>query len=329
VFGLVFIGRVLMRRTDGLRTLALAYLVPFAALVAWRYATFGDFVPNTFHAKTGLSPYVPLRGLVYAAYFALFYVLPWAPLLWLGRRAPRGPWTLFATLAAGWTLYVIACGGDYMAMARFFVPILPLLALAIGAAFAAARPVPARIALFGLGAAITLVHSTPLDTRLFGHPRAQMGNYAGVVNERNMVARWSSVGRWLKEYRSDPDEEVASWVVGAIGWDADMRVLDMFGLNDRHIAAAGGGLKPLGLGLPGHERRDLDYVAARRPTYVLIEIDEAPRHVSYPDWGSPRANAIVNGEYAIRQARIAQAGGDTLHVYFLERTETLARRHSS
>src|SRR6185436_3951939 len=82
-------GLVLARRTRGLSTLVVAYAIPLTLLVAWRWFTFGDLVPNTFHAKTGLSPYVPVRGLLYTLYFAAFYVAPWIPLVLLARRRPR------------------------------------------------------------------------------------------------------------------------------------------------------------------------------------------------------------------------------------------------
>jgi arabinofuranosyltransferase len=319
---------------DDLRLAALV-LAPVGALVAWRLATFGDVVPNTFHAKTGMSPYIPLRGLLYAAYFAAFYLVPWVP-AWRVRprdtppppAAGRFARTVLLTLVAGWTLYVIVVGGDYMAMHRFFVPVLPAFDLLIGAMVARALAAPGKrsmvlgTAAFGL--AFTLVHSTPLDVLLFGHPRAQQGNYEGVVNERRAVERFAAVGRWFGAHRRAPDEVLATKVIGAMGWFADVRVLDMFGLTDRHIARAGRSEKPLGLGFPGHERTDLGYVAARRPTWIFLELAERPRRVSHPDW-NPAANDLLNEEYVVRGERLEVPGQGAAWLYFLERKDRVPR----
>ena len=232
-------------------------------------------------------------------------------------------------LLSGWVLYVVAVGGDYMAMNRFFVPILPLVDLAIGVAIATALAGGARIAVLAailFGAIGTLIQSTPLDRVIFGRTRAQAGNYAGVVNERYAVARFSAVGRWLDGYRRDAGEEIAVKVIGAIGWYADIRVLDMLGLTDRHIARMKTTAKPLGLGYPGHERSDLAYVASRRPTYVLLEIDDTQHAVSHPDWGDAATNALLASEYVVQKATIPGPERDSLCVYFLERTESAARR---
>jgi hypothetical protein len=341
VFALVVLGLVLAGRRRGLDTLVLAYALPFLLLVAWRWTTFGELVPNTFHAKTGLSPWVPVRGLLYTLYFLAFYVAPWLPLWLLHSKEPfprvpgqRGDASIGLVMLAGWTLYVVLVGGDYMAMDRFFVPVLPLVALVIGRRAALLIGGRARtdqlispvLAAFAFGALVTLLHSTPLDVAIFGRPQAQAGNYAGIQNERYAVSRFSAVGRWLDGYRRDAREEFAAKVIGAIGWHADVRVLDMLGLTDAHIAHATPKAKPLGLGYPGHERSDLAYVAARRPTYVLLEIADAPHRVSHPDWGDAQTNALLVREYVVQEATIPGPSSDSLCVVFLERAESAARR---
>ena len=85
------------------------------------------------------------RGARYAGYFLLHFGLPWLPALALAfprvriddawRRRPLLP--ACAALSLVWTASVVALGGDYMAFYRFFVPILPPLALLLAAALRA------------------------------------------------------------------------------------------------------------------------------------------------------------------------------------------------
>jgi len=335
--------------------LLVAYGVPFVAYFAWRYATFGDYLPNTFHAKTGLSIFIPLRGLLYTGYFLLFYVGPWLPLLLVfraRRRARREVWfgrsplagdagdagpvrsavVVVLTMLLAYGAYILAVGGDYMAMYRFFVPLLPLVYLLIGLAVSrvladthSSRP-GRRLALvcIGLGFAFTLVHSTPLDRVIFGRPRAQQGHYAGVMNERYAVTRFAAVGRFFDAYKRGPEEVLATKVIGAMGFYADMKILDMLGITDRHISRSGRSTKPLGLGFPGHERSDLLYVARRRPTYVFLELADQRQPLADPDWGA-EANAILRQEYGVHEARIVVPGRGDGWLYFLERKREQSR----
>lgn len=322
----------------------LLYLVPFALYFAWRYGEFGFPLPNTFYAKAGLSAFIVLRGMVYTAYFVIHYLVPWLPLALLlawerGGPSIRNafavlrhpeqhretlPWVWMLALLAVYGLYVIGVGGDYMAMDRFFVPVLPLVYLPIG--WMAARLLagldgaPARRALAAsslmLGAGVTLLHSTPADALIFSKPRGQQGLFEGVENERLSVIRFTSVGRFFDARKHSRDEMLASPVVGAIGYFADMKILDMLGLTDVHIAHAAP-REPLGLGFPGHERSDPLYVARRRPTYVflrLVDVREAPR---FPDWGG-EANRILHHLYTLEEARIIDSKGTPRWLYFLE-----------
>ena len=53
------------------------------------------------------------------------------------RSRPRNPGTkLCLTLLAVYTAYIVWVGGDYMAMYRFFAPVIPLLYLLVGRAAA-------------------------------------------------------------------------------------------------------------------------------------------------------------------------------------------------
>jgi len=271
----------------------------FAVYFAWRWSYFGYPLPNTFYAKTGGSWAQYARGARYAGLFLLHFGLPWAPLLVVAsltrppapaRDVGRVDWlrehALLVTcgaIAVAYTAYIVWVGGDYMAMYRFFAPILPFLYLLAGwvvrrAAAEAGSPgrrtlVAGGIAVAALG---TLVHSTPLEARLFEKPDRIHGNYRGVQTERWHVSRLSTLGHFFARYAS-PGESLATDGIGAIAYYSRLRVFDVHGLVDPHIAHQRRQAERIGTGWAGHDRSDFAYVLAKRPTYVMFGRELRPR----------------------------------------------------
>ena len=319
----------------------IVYLGCFAAYFVWRYQYFGQLLPNTFYAKVGMSGFIVARGLGYTAYFVGHFVAPWLPLIVLlawGRggllpmirsmrtaleRRERLPRLGVAALLGAYVLCVVGLGGDYMAMYRFFVPVLPFTYLVVaevlrgvlGAASAGSRRrvVVGGCIVFGVG--LTLLHSTPADALLFRRPPMMHGHYLGVQTERMATRRFVTVGRFFDRHKRNPQETLATPVIGAIGYYSNMRILDMLGLTDPHIAHAPPA-QSLGLGFPGHERADLLYVVRRRPTYVLLALDPDP--VTMPE-GSHEALSLLRSAYVQRNVWYQDSmTGFQGYVHFLE-----------
>ena len=260
---------------------ATAALLLYTLYFAWRWHLFGQPLPNTFYAKTGAPVAQAGRGAAYAALFARDYLLPWLPLGLLAVLAPRlprdgrSPWLALPLLfAAGWSLAVIALGGDYMAMYRFFVPALPFLMLLLG--LAAQRALAAgggrrslALAALVVAALGTVFHSTPLEAVLLDAPRRMHGNWRGVQTERREVRRLSAIGRLFAEH-GRPGESVGTDAIGAIGWFSGLDVHGVHGLVDPEIARAPKRNPNVGGGFPGHDRRDLARLFALRPTFVMF-----------------------------------------------------------
>ncbi len=256
-------------------------LALFAAYTAWHWSTFGQLLPNTFYAKTGDPSAQLARGAAYGALFARDFLLPWLPLVALAAGAPaatgerRGVWLVLPALfVAGFCLYVIAVGGDYMAMYRFFVPVLPflMLLLAVAARRALAAPGARRglaMAALGLAALGTLFHSTPLEAMLLEAPRRMHGNWRGVQTERWEVRRLSAIGKLLADY-GRPGESIGTDAIGAIGWFSGLDVYGMHGLVDPEIAHAPHRNPNVGGGWAGHDRRDLVRLFEKQPTFVMF-----------------------------------------------------------
>ena len=321
------------------------YGLALLAYTVWRLSYFHYPLPNTFYAKTGGGYSQFVRGLEYCGLFALHYLTPWLAAVALaiaarssGERPDRAPaihiislWTLFF-----YTTYIAAVGGDYMAMYRFFVPVLPLLYLELGLVIDRGRKrfgdskggmtlvaVSVLIALFG-----TLFHSTPYESEWVAEPERMHGNFRGVETERWYVARHRLIGEFFERYGRE-GESLATGAVGAVAYYSNLDVYDVHGIVDSHIAHHGKSLEELGTGLPGHEKTDYLYIFDKKPTFYMF----SRRLSAKPLRGIPHlvddVDAIVARDYRVGSVFLKdEANGESGYFGFLERrdrAQTVAR----
>ncbi len=242
--------------------------LPILSLVGWtgfRLAYYGEWLPQTFHVKR-----LPLaddfafgwRYLATSTIVAgvgLFVALAAVSPLF----QPAGPRRrVFAVAAIGLlahTVYVVAAGGDYLGLARFFVPTLPL-----ATALAAVWMVHSRatIAIYaGLLLCFLWTHATPLVPEAYwGHNRLYLATLHEFQEER-----WATLGRVFAE-RVPPDSSVCLSPIGAFGWESNLAVVDVLGLTNGDLRD----VEPdLSIPMKGHQRYSAEFTLARRPDYVI------------------------------------------------------------
>ncbi|MBX0326703.1 hypothetical protein K2Z83_03270 [Oscillochloris sp. ZM17-4] len=257
--------RVYLRSTlHNLQWLASAFLLIFLPYYLWRLGYYGDLLPNTFYAKTGGGLRQVLRGLSYAGEFSLtlggplllLICVPWVR----GWRVTLASWRGYLLpLALVYTAYIVAVGGDHFRGERFFVPVLPWLALLMADGLAALIPArPGRVAtitlalLLAAGGTAALARSALIDTTISG------------VDESVWI--WRDIGWWMADNTS-PDASLAALGAGAVAYYSQHPVIDLLGLTEKHIARIT--VSTMGEGTAGHEKRDPAYVLHdRRPTYI-------------------------------------------------------------
>jgi hypothetical protein len=292
------------RRARGSHLLwVLVYVLPLAVFFAWRLNEFGDPLPNTFYQKTGGGFWQHARGAGYLIYFAFYYLSPIVPfaalVAWEAgvpdiRQALRPAfWVSLAdrhevafscgALIIAWFAAMVYVGGDYMAMYRFMVPILPFLYLLLIPAVQALLPATGRlphkatlVALFvAVSALVTVFHSTPYETSFFRVATWQIGNYQGMIAEREHVARFTLIGRFFEQRAGGESGSLATRAIGAMGYYAEhLAIHDLNGLTDRHIARVPA--RATNRGWAGHEKWDLDYSFNRLPNYFMLDITLVP-----------------------------------------------------
>jgi len=218
--------------------LTLPPLLIVGAWLLWKLSYYGDVLPNTFYAKTGL-PGAAVKGLHYVfAFLAAYWLLPLVVLGLLAvARLPRN-WrfdvpVLVATVGL-WTAYVIRVGGDFMEF-RFFVPVLPLIFTLIAWTLVETLRRPElRAALVVMLLSASVRHAWTYE----GRGIESIAKLEGHLT--NPSENWEGIGRRLGELFGDSDQVVmATYAAGAIPYHAKLPTVDMFGLNDRWVARHG------------------------------------------------------------------------------------------
>jgi arabinofuranosyltransferase len=216
------------------------FCVVFVPYYAWRWTYYGWPFPNTYYVKVGsASPWGP--GLAYFWTWIRDHHLYLWPLLALAARRVRGVFWLFGLLLAGVSLHVIRVGGDFMALHRFLVPLMPVLAvvLVIGveALWSSAR-------VRALPRAVPLIAGLVLSAGL-GARSIQVNRWAMTTGSEGGVDRigWlkmfegqcRAIGLWLRD-NAPADASLATTAAGIIPYYSRLYTLDILGLNDEYIA---------------------------------------------------------------------------------------------
>jgi hypothetical protein len=266
------LSRGRLPRGQIIRLLALsaaAYLVLVLPWFLWRWTYYDALLPNTFYAKVGSSGYQVLRGLRYSWHFlvpqhpALIALLVIAAGTSIARRASLALWEgLFLTLAGVFLLYVVAVGGDWMGSSRFFVPIVlllyPVLAERLAAGLVAAHSPSARRAVW---AAVALLVVCQFVTST----ATGIAQSADIARDRGRGRRL--LASWLRTH-AEPGDTLLATEIGQLAWESRLRVLDLHGLTDRHVAHLD--VESMGRGRAGHEKVDLAYSFSKRPEWVWL-----------------------------------------------------------
>jgi len=225
----------------------------------WRWSYYGHPLPNTFYAKVAGESHLSLamRGIATVGTFLQtiggVLTIPLCAAAFLGGGGPivRG----LAMLVAARMAFVLFSGGEYMEPHRFMAPTIPLLyaLLAVGAA-----RLWSRLKIAVPGSRFALLAAMPLLILNVGQGwaiREEAAHY-----ERSLSRCHIALGHWFASHPV-PGQPIAVGDAGAIPFFSGLVTIDLWGLNDEHIAH-----------LPGAygEKVDLEYLWKRAPAYIVI-----------------------------------------------------------
>ncbi len=256
-----------------------------AAFFAARYALFGQLLANSVEAKHLGGNIVPrmLSGLAYAAGEGQVYLLPAAVVAAMvvaaGSRVASltdvlasAPSRLFAAMCAFSVLTVamiVAVGGDDVSafpLARLLVPILGPVAYCLAAALdamaiSAARRRAASVLLAVLFVVLFLPRARVVIK--LSAAATNMTSVGGMIDSIRARAFPPPSGASVFFLRATPPDAVIAipWA-GRIPYETGLRVIDLNGLNDRHIAS----MAPPQRGTD--VKYDTAYIFGRRPYFI-------------------------------------------------------------
>jgi len=211
------------------------------------------------------------------------HVWAWPALFFAARAERRLVWTALLVVG-GITLHVTRVGGDFMALGRFLVPLMPLLAIILvrGVEASASRPrwvSTPRWARWGVAVALGVA----LSVRT-----VQVDRWAMTVGSEGGVDRigWlklfqgqcTAIGKHLAQ-TAPADTRLATTAAGIIPFYSRLYTLDVLGLNDAWIAH---NVPPHG-NRPGHTRvAPESYVLQKEIDYLVYHptITERPTEQS-------------------------------------------------
>jgi len=272
----------------------LAYAMPGLAIAlhfAWRFAYYGSPFPNTYYAKTGGGLRMWRQGLDGFTGFISepsIAILMSAALVGLAagltRRETRRAAGIVGIATLVHLVWVVSVGDDGLLKYRFYVPIVGPIAFLLGLLFydpgtvplnrterrraerkglptgPRSRATPRDQLLAGLGV-MAIVAAVPLSVSHFH--TAMLPNLAGPGAQ--YLEGNTKLGRHLAATRS-PDTLIAVPSAGAIPFYSRLPTIDMYGLNDAHIARV-----PFPKGAPGRMMKwDSAYVLSQNPDLIVM-----------------------------------------------------------
>ena len=261
---------------------ALTAAAVFLGQTAFRWLYHGDWMANSARAKLlPLAMALP-RGLADLGRFA-FEGAGYGTLALLALAGFLLGRTFRELRAACWFLALFGAalassGGDSFPLWRFYVPLAPVLFLCAaqgldlllsGRKTAALRRASLAFAALALVVALLIPYGRFLQ---------------GMQREAVWRDQWIATGKGLSEVMP-PGTSIALCPVGALPFHSGLPVVDMLGLNDRHIARVRPDRRYY---YPGHHRHDAGYVLSRQPDLVMLANGPVVREPTDFPWRAVR-----------------------------------------
>jgi hypothetical protein len=270
-------------------------LAPIGLYIAFRFAYFGEFWPNTYDLKmTGVPAEARmLRGWLVALEAFAWTAWFWGPVLLASLALARrhAPFALGASVVTLRLLYSVFIGGDAYEDAlrhgpnRFVAPVLPIvfvLASGLLNLLLAGRSLRMPTAMQAC-AALALTLLSPFLPGPEADRRVAL--LLQVERSPHQLLHMRTLAELLalrRETGNDPHTRVATMWAGMPGYYTDWLLVDIYGYNDRAIARGPDRWNITTANardwMPGHNKSNLAYtIRAHRPDWFLHMFSPAPR----------------------------------------------------
>lgn len=259
-------GEKLVERMPRVVKYAGAFALVVASHMIWRVSYYGDWLPNTYYAK-GASNWA--WGLLLTAMFMLSSGFLPLIVLATGPFLLRKKWAACMCAVISLTfLHNLRVGGDFIFTGRFLFPLLPLIYILAQELFRliSMRIVKLKNNQFGKKIFFGALQAGILMLFIIGTLRDLHLVKEGVAFCRELNRVNMRVAECILE-NTEPSDTIAVMAAGVVPYYTERNVIDMLGLNDKHIARRGITDKECTI---GHQKADSDYVLDRKPEVILL-----------------------------------------------------------
>ncbi len=279
-------------------TWAITFIAAALVLIGLRYAYYGDVLPNTYYAKSFqiISRWhVTLWNYCGSFLFSVGWLCFSIPGLYLFKKQRAAALT-FCTIVGTQLYFVVSVGGDWMPGFRFFIAIMPFMALGVSLLFQQCMAFPLfKKAGWALVVPLILLYAFTnwnIHHKWLSIPWARF-NLAVV---RNTVANgnpsYEKIVTWLRNEKPDI-RSIAVGELGYICYYSKLECIDLHGLVDPIIAKSKEYPNTvIGKKLPLHQKGFSStnlgrYILSRQPGLFIV---------GHAETGGP-ADAIFDGQY--------------------------------
>lgn len=305
----------------------------FLIHLLWRKSYYGFWLPNIYYTKIGHNFDQIYRGLKYVHQAIIHnggYVAWLIPFIFVWFVPQKSYIKLISLVGLFLLAEVIYVGGDGLPMYRFVVPVIPLWGLLIAYIInfiwkAMKEKTTQSATTFHYVeniAAIILVCCIIIPVVIKPTDSFQYIIYSYQKNVQ--LPQWTAVGKWLAE-NAPSDSSIACVPIGAVGYYSKLKVWDILGLTDKHIAHLD--IK-IGKGWAGHEKHDGGYILQQKPTYLLlgnIQVLNFPLPLDHPEFCRPQSPDIQEWEGDFFQSGLinnyekkVKKIGENLYLHFFQ-----------
>ena len=272
----------------------MALPVAFALLqTCFRLIYYGAWIPNPGSAKLAftverwtsggqyllgaLGPHKAMVALVAASLLPL-----------IRSSKARSRLLVLVPPAIGWSLYVVAIGGDIFPARRHLVVPLVLAAFALGEGLIWLEGLGPRVrawAGFALAGCLALFCADQATDPQNVRAREERWEWDGQV-----------IGAFLHRHFGISGTRLATDSAGALPYFSRLTTIDMLGLNDRYLSTH----RPadFGRGALGHELGDGAYVLGRQPDLVIFGLPYGERRALYRSGREMQSDPTFAAQFA-------------------------------
>jgi hypothetical protein len=272
LFGITLVYKIVKEKRINLRFILIFFAI-YLPYFLWRYQYYGYLFPNTYYCKVaalteGARLILIKRGLAYTAELFRDHWGVWLILLsFILLIRFRAIWMLYCwMIVVFFAMFVIYVGGDTFPGTRLYLPILPTLFLLIQDSIKRVAEIKKREWVTFPLVILLIISFVYFSTRC-----TFSGRIAKHIRKDTLVEDGRNVGEYLRKV-AKKGELVALNTAGSIPYylGLDIRILDMLGLTDVHIAHQPTVAETTDREWTGHDRWDGPYVLSKKPDYILF-----------------------------------------------------------